>query len=453
MGNTLTTDRNNRVINESLLGKEISKILINRSESIQKGGIPVNLRRACCMGIVKKKPSNSDFITVKIPSARDNKDTKCKNKGNCMEASLLGLQVKGDQEALCKVKKTKYYNGRESCDNFMKNLCARALYERGCIVIKKNKGKNVRVWNAKNKNCFRDDGSLAYGYEECRCINSQTGFSLNTNPGTGFPGGPAFKKDQNPYGINKTDSNNVSTKYSLNIFGYESQYQKPHIFDSRCNKSATSASSQKGSSKSYLLPAYKDNKVSICLNQINIKDSDIGEANMSNIKQNNNCGSGGKPPVKGNKDPEDTKVDEKKKVGKDTIDKVEENEEKNKEIEKEEKKKELKKSLDKAKKEKEQKEQEKKEKLKDEIEDKKTEKELEKTKKEAEKAKKAAEKAKKDAMRKAKEAKEEAKRKAKEATRKALERSKQQAALRNKILMGGGLSLLIIIILIFLTLQ
>merc|ERR1712100_543687 len=52
-----------------------------------------------------------------------------------------------------------------------------------------------------------------------------------------------------------------------------------------------------GISKAYKLPEYKA-EGSICINQINIKDSDIGNANFSNIKQNNNCGSAGAPKVK-----------------------------------------------------------------------------------------------------------------------------------------------------------
>ena len=74
------------------------------------------------------------------------------------------------------------------------------------MIIESPTDKNcVPKWNSKNSNCFNRDPknpTLAYGPEECACINSSTGFTLNTNPTNAFKGGYEFKNQfENPYGV------------------------------------------------------------------------------------------------------------------------------------------------------------------------------------------------------------------------------------------------------------
>ena len=305
MGNTLITANDNRNIRQdTLLGKEISKILREKrvifDKDIKNGDIidqPINQIRACCLDVVKENPGRDQFITVKLPEALDENNEDCKNNGKCIGASYLGLQFPFKREEKCS---SDFKQGSEGiCDNWVVNKCAKELYDAGCIKIKKNsKGNDVRVWDTSNKNCFNSDGELIYGSEECVCVNSSTGFNLNNDPSKTIKGGIAFPDNYtNPYGISGSNLNNF-TKYSLNIFGYDQLTQQPQLFDNRCISRINNGSAASGKSNAYLLDDYKNTELSICLNQINVKDSALGEANFSNIKQNNNCNSLGTPKVK-----------------------------------------------------------------------------------------------------------------------------------------------------------
>ena len=302
MGNTLVKSNNDRNINDSILGNRVKEILKESYIPVKDGSgkdVPLKINKmiACCTGNASEGQVNKNqFITVKLPSALGEDNKYCSSKGRCIESSNLGLQfsnTKCDKD---------WIPGKEgTCDRIMVNKCAKELYDAGCLKIKVNKnGKKVRVWDAENRNCFDKRGNLIYGSEECVCLNSATGFNLNMDPSTKINDG-VHNKDQNPYGLEGplsgvySGDNNTFTKYSLDIFGYEPQYQYPNVFDSRCAGRQKSVAA--GVSNAYKLGNYK-NTPSICLNQINIKDSDIGQANMSNIRQNNNCGAGalkGKP--------------------------------------------------------------------------------------------------------------------------------------------------------------
>ena len=329
MGNTLVTSNNNRNINDSILGKRVKEILLNQEivtdKDIKTGKDitqKINVVRGCCMDIVKPDPTDNEFITVNLPDGlTPGEDKFCKDKGRCIGNSKLGLQIKGDRKKLCPINLVPGETGK--CDRIMVNKCAKELYDAGCVIVKTNsKGRKVRVWNAKNRNCFTKRGALIYGSEECTCINSATGFSLNTNPSNKIIGGNAFTNfDQNPFGLDGS-SDNGFTKYSLDIFGYEPQYQKPQIFDARCASKKAAVGS--GESAAYLLPEYSNKNLTICMNQINIKDSDIGAANFDNIKQNNSCGGGGKaPPIEKEPEEREVKVDDNKKVSKRESERIE----------------------------------------------------------------------------------------------------------------------------------
>ena len=300
MGNTLITGIDNKNIrNDTLLGKEVSKILREKTDIYDKIPNsnklikqPVNQIKACCMDIVKKEPGDNDFITVKLPEALDESDKRCKDNKKCMGEYKLGLQFKGDRYEMCG---NDLIPGQEGiCDGWIVNRCAKDLYDRGCIIIGKNeKGKNVRMWNKNNKNCFDEDGNLIYGNEECACVNSSTGFNLNNDPSNKMKGGMSFQNaEQNPYGLEGSESNNY-TKYSMNLFDYKPVEQYPQLFDKRCSSRINSASNKKGQGKAYIIPEYKNSNLNLCLEDINTQSTKLEKSHFTNLEQNKNCQTNG----------------------------------------------------------------------------------------------------------------------------------------------------------------
>jgi len=317
MGNTLVKAESNRTINDSILGNRVKEILRESyipSKDDNGKDIPLKINKmvACCTNNTSTDNNTGEkFITIKLPSIMEPSSDKgkqafyekiCVKGGRCIESSNLGLSFPNTQCG-------EYQPQSDKCNTFMVDKCAKELYDAGCLKIKVNKnGKKVRVWDATNKNCFDMRGNLIYGNEECRCINSATGFTLNNDPSTKFSKDP-YSRFQNPYGLEGPSSGSYSgdlnkyTKYSMDIFGYPRQNQYPQVFDSRCAAN-DDGNKLTGISNPYLLGDYKKTP-SICLNQINIKDSDIGQANLSNIKQNNNCGTGSNTPVKIEENPKE----------------------------------------------------------------------------------------------------------------------------------------------------
>ena len=312
MGNTITKSDSNLIDTNTILGKEISNILINKKTSISsKSGpysVKINKARACCLGVIKENPQTNDFITVKLPNILDENNPYCENNEKCVGHTKLGLQIKGDEKKMCKIKDDKgitrnFTKGLGSkCDSFMVNHCAKSLYDQGCLKCdnkkKKSDGFNkcTPKWDVTNKNCFTKNGTLSYGPEECVCINSQTGYTLNRNPSNSIRGQDYPKEYQNPWGIRGSESNDY-TKYSINLFEYDVAKQKPQVFDNRCANRIKSGAATSGKSKAYALPDYTGTP-SICMNMIKLGgNSSFGKTQLSNIKQTNNCGSaGGSPP-------------------------------------------------------------------------------------------------------------------------------------------------------------
>ena len=162
--------------------------------------------------------------------------------------------------------------GNDLCNEFMVDQCAKSLYDQGCITCANPEDdgefkKCTPKWNVKNKNCFTEEGTLIYGPEECACINSQTGFTLNRNPSSTIVS-DGYDKHNNPWNI-KGSSNNDYTKYSLNLFDYDIAQQKPQVFDNRCANSMKGGSASSGKSKAYRLPDY-EGEPSICMNMIKL---------------------------------------------------------------------------------------------------------------------------------------------------------------------------------------
>jgi len=253
---------NKHEINESILGKTIKNILENNEE---------NKKRACCNGTVQDPEPSTNPIVVKFPVL--NKDCeiqidkskidKCEfeiidgklkskncdfyslqNPSKCKidyvrkglyfrDAKKLPIGLKTDavgsatKYGFCKIPPSKgqseadYYvdnatgdswHGNEKCDSFYKQFCSRRLSMQGCV-LPKEKGKGV--WNNKNPTCFETQGNYANTLntieDDCACINSQGGYSLNTS-NTGID----------------------EQKFTYDVFGNSISQQMPQIFDTRC---------------------------------------------------------------------------------------------------------------------------------------------------------------------------------------------------------------------------
>lgn len=489
MGNTLVKDVNSdKRFGDSLLAQEVKKIMTEQQSVYNDKPINIHVAKACCKGAIKKDASQNPnaIVSIGFPRVIDKShrdyETKCAKDGICLERYNIGFQIDGDYQQYCgKDGKSGQVlseistgdGGNSQCDNFMGHYCAKSLYDQGCIGIGKNpKGKIVpKFFNkAENKMCW-DGNKMSYGPPECACLNSIFGPNLNTNPSKNLV--DKTFGDKNPYGIASDDlsESNMWTKYSLNIFKTTANKQFPKSLDARCTEATTASDS--GKATAWTLSKDKGGNVSICLNQINIADSDIGKADFSDIKQTNNCG-----PPGSDASNEDSAVDPNKKAdpavqaenAKSIIQEQEakkkaEEEAAKKRAQEEAKLKSIKDEAEALKKALEQKEVEAKKKAEEDKkkaeEDKKKAEEDAKKKAEEDAKKKAEEDAKKKADEDAKiKAAEEAKKKAaeEEAKKKAEEEAKkkaeeEEAAKKRIYMIGGGVGLLLLIIVLFLTLR
>ena len=321
MGNQLTRGVGDSMISNSIIGQNLKKNfeidyerineiidLNNKNKdkpNYKKTNFPEDsnidiLERGCCLGLNRV----DNFITIKIPSIGEDNRISYQN---------LGYEIIKNSEdekkfnATCK--KLGLIKNQLKCDALMVDKCSKSLYDSGCIQCKKRPGDKecAPAWNSR-ASCFNPDKTLAYGNEECSCINSYTGFTLNMNPSSSITTAK-FKKNENPYGVNGTTDNDF-TKYSLNVFDYDSTQQMPQVLDTRCSSSDIGGGKISGKTKPYLLPSYKRQQT-LCLNQIKIGNSNIGKANFNNIRQQNNCGA-----VKFKDDKVSQKVDKKNEVSK-----------------------------------------------------------------------------------------------------------------------------------------
>ncbi len=328
MGNTLTiggpNSNTNNYFSNSILSKRVKEILTDSTEKMlantaqssdnikvnDEFDAPINKYRACCMGVYNKGDSdNNNFISVKFPYALEPTESDCQNENKCIANEPIAMMV-GGEKGFCEntpignlefqdvnINESGQSGKNNSCNAFMVNNCAKSLYDQNCITCTKNNPDDkycTPKWNSSNVNCFSgNDSQLSFGPEECACVNSLFGYTLNTNPGT-LSDLKYKSENENPYTKNdfdesKIDKNNIYTKYSLDLFNNNYSIQYPQVFDKNC---ATQMSSHRsGISAPYKLFNYEE-QPNICLNQINIGNSTIGRAQMQNIQQNNNCGPG-----------------------------------------------------------------------------------------------------------------------------------------------------------------
>jgi hypothetical protein len=301
MGNALIISKDDpgRKFNDSILAQEIKKIMTDyRVTYKNKEGVKLNLAKACCKkthslagGAVDMNAN--DWISIPILDIRKN----CED-GNCLETVYVGYQIIDDNKKICSKENIGYDLTIErsgggtiesSCDQFMINYCAKSLYDQGCIKMKKNKkGDMVPSFPSYEDNsyCYEDKTKISYGPPECQCLNSIFGPVLNTNPTkettiewNGF---------ENPYKISKSDLSSISnSKYTINMFDVDTKQQFPTLLDGRCIDRRVDNSKM---ASAYTLSKGDSSSVTICMNQINVKDANIDNLDFSDIKQQNNCG-------------------------------------------------------------------------------------------------------------------------------------------------------------------
>jgi hypothetical protein len=304
MGNTITKSADDKRFGDSLLAKEIKNIINNQTSTYKDKEIKIHVAKACCRGVVKPDIGleQNNVVSIAFPKALDPKDTRCATQGICLDTTYVGYQIEGKTEDWCGNDKSNGLSGynfstirgggaNSVCDNFMMDYCAKSLYEQGCIKIGKNKANALvpQFTNAsENKMCWDIENKMNYGPPECYCLNSLFGPNLNTWPAKEIEDKTFGTK--NPYGLEgrNTSIDNNFSKYTLNIFKADKTKQYPRVLDARCASRASSGDS--GRSKAYTLAQDDNGNISICLNQINIADSNIGNANFDDIKQENNCG-------------------------------------------------------------------------------------------------------------------------------------------------------------------
>ena len=305
MGNTtsITKSTDDKRFGDTLLAKEIKKIVLDQTSVYLGKNIKTHVAKACCAEAVKTDVAidKNNIVSIAFPIALDPTDDRCAKDGVCLDTAYVGLQIEDDRVKWCGDDKTPGIAGYNFstirvgdkysvCDNFMMDSCAKNLYEQGCIKIGKNKaGASVPQYanSVENKMCWTKNNKMR-NPPECYCLNSMFGPNLNTWPGQDVAGSSYGTK--NPYGLDgdNTDEFNKFSKYSLNIFKADSTKQYPFSLDKTCI--TTAIGSDSGVSSAYRLGKDIGKSVTVCLNQINIVDSNIGTANMSDIKQDNSCG-------------------------------------------------------------------------------------------------------------------------------------------------------------------
>ncbi len=304
MGNTITKSSDDKRFGDSLLAKEIKNIVQNQTSTYKDKEIKIHVAKACCRDVVRTdiEKEQNNVVSIAFPKPLDPKEERCAKNGVCLDTTYVGLQIAEDRAKWCGTDKdggiagysfsTIRGGGSNSvCDNFMMDYCAKSLYEQGCVKMGKNKAGALvpQFANAsENKMCWDVENKMNYGPPECHCLNSLFGPNLNTWPAKEIEDKTFGTK--NPYGLEgrQTSLDNNFSKYTLNIFKADKPKQFPRVLDARCAVRASGGDS--GRSRAYTLAQDDNGNVSICLNQINIADSNIGNANFEDIKQENNCG-------------------------------------------------------------------------------------------------------------------------------------------------------------------
>lgn len=306
MGNQISNPSNNDQFTDSLLGKEIKKIMMEKTvanvndvkffqDENKNKNIKINQLKACCVGAIGEVGQINSTLGIPFPAFNPGLEpgkVTCQPGQNCLMTKNVGFTIEtNDKSQYCGSNMDAKSKDAKTCDALLTDNCAKQLYEQGCIKLsgkKNNFGKSLSSWNTKNPMCVNTIGGkpvLYTGGPECTCVNSVFGPVLNK--------GPSYKLSnkglKNPYGLTDItldfDDNNEDTMYSLNIFKQENMAMHPGILDNRCV-----AKKNFKTDTAYNMSFDRDVPIgAICIQQINLTDSNVGKAVFEGNSFENNC--------------------------------------------------------------------------------------------------------------------------------------------------------------------
>ena len=229
---------------------------------------------------------------------------QCAHGSMCLKSNIVGLQIKANPAIICgeyiPYGQTSDTNQDASatatCHTVMKHICAKQLYDQGCINMRTDSnGQKKPSWinspkcTSYNLNTDTTGNNFFTGTPDCACINSMSGYSLNNKPKQPF--------NDNPYQLtpsidNKYYNDNGDTPYALNVWNSNpttpstennNNNYNPGLDDPNC------VTSMKLGYGAYMLPKYYITLGNVCSN-INVDYINADEFKSYNINHVNICG-------------------------------------------------------------------------------------------------------------------------------------------------------------------
>ena len=101
MGNTLSKDEySDKRFGDSLLAKEVKKIITNQETVYLGKPVKIHLAKACCRDVVRKGIDQevTNVVSVAFPKALSKDNPRCKTDGICLGTSYVGYQIDDDKD-------------------------------------------------------------------------------------------------------------------------------------------------------------------------------------------------------------------------------------------------------------------------------------------------------------------------------------------------------------------
>jgi len=228
----------------------------------------------------------------------------------CLKSNIVGLQIQANPIDICDNYKPVGQDSNtnqdpiaiDTCHTVMKHICAKQLYDQGCINMRTDSnGLKKPSWfdspkcTSYNLNTDKTGTNFYSGTPDCTCINSMSGYTLNNKPKP--------SNYENPYQLNSTDTNYLNsqgdTPYALNVWNFNSiapNFYNPSQPGNNNNGTPGEddpdcVNSMKLPYGAYMLPLYYITTVgTVCKNIMTFNGINADEFLAYNINQTNNCG-------------------------------------------------------------------------------------------------------------------------------------------------------------------
>jgi len=298
---------------------DITQPIYNNIVSV-KGSSPVLKPTTTSVTVVNSQNNTKTFVydpdyKNKILSLSDtdldNIIYSCANNGVCLKSNHVGLQINKKSDAdLTNFCSNYTPTGQDStvsnsnalptalCNNFMRHVCAKQLYDQGCTTIKLDQNNNkypawndiptCRVYNGLSVSNPDSVNYLYSGSPDCTCLNSVHGYTLNNKPY--YVNGSQV---ENPFGFTPNDNNLIKndsvTPYALNVMN-QNPYSTtigdgdPQTYDGDCVTSLKNSNAFP-----YVLPGYYPNAIQQnCINIVNISNNTANILGINSLYLQNN---------------------------------------------------------------------------------------------------------------------------------------------------------------------